>query len=124
MLQEITNDSTSEEEPSTMQTISLSEVVNQEDRQLVYIFDTLTERCFFVKYVGTSPSCDEEAKVVKSKGNAPSPILSDAEMDALLFENPLDEPSFEDFSCDEDEEDFGEDASFDDSDFYSDNPDY
>ena len=61
---------------------------------------------------------------MKSKGNAPSPILSDAEMDALLFENPLDEPSFEDFSCDEDEEDFGEDASFDDSDFYSDNPDY
>lgn len=124
VLQEITNDSTTEEEPSSMQTTSLSEVINQEDRQLVYIFDTLTERCFFVKYVGTSPSCDEEAKVVKSKGNAPSPILSDAEMDALLFENPLDESSFEDFSCDEDEEDFGEDASFDDSDFYSDNPDY
>ena len=61
---------------------------------------------------------------MKSNGNAPSPILSDAEMDALLFENPLDESSFEDFSCDEDEEDFGEDASFDDSDFYSDNPDY
>lgn len=107
-----------------MQTTSLGEVINQEDRQLVYIFDTLTERCFFVKYVETSPSCEEVAKVVKSKGNAPTPILSEAEMDALLFENPLDEPSFEDFSLDEDEEDFGEDASFDDSDFYSDNPDY
>ncbi len=90
--------------------IAIASAFEDEDKDLLYVFDTLLERCFYVKVVEKSTASLDKYKLVRKKGVAPSPQLSNEEMEAFLLEEDAafgeDEDRF--FS----EDDFDEDMEF------------
>ncbi|MDR2086393.1 MAG: plasmid pRiA4b ORF-3 family protein [Dysgonamonadaceae bacterium] len=106
-------DSNSEEDSYIMENVRLNEFLGDEGQQLIYVFDYLAERSFFVKLreiiLGKN---QKKAEVIYSKGLPPVQIssvedITIASTDSMLA---LDEDFFEDtVNLDEyDDEDFGD----------------
>ncbi len=126
VLKEITNDEDADNKADTMKGTNLASIINNEEVQLVYVFDSLTERCFFVNFVGDCAQTENSKRIVRSKGKAPNPMLSEEEMNALIFAETsdlaLEEEGALDFSLDEDELSYSDE--FGSEDLYSDNSIY
>ena len=106
--------SSSEEDIYIMESCHLSELINDEKQKLLYVFEPLTERCFFMelKEIITGENLDK-AVVIKSIGDAPPQVSLIEEFD---FSAPSSSNNFvadefmdDEFNLDEyDEEDFGD----------------
>ncbi|KGN97981.1 hypothetical protein HQ36_03380 [Porphyromonas gingivicanis] len=100
--------------------ITVASAFEDEERDLLYVFDTLLERCLYVKMVETNNTAIKEALLIRKKGEAPSPQLTNEEIESFLLEEStpfeMNEDAFlEDENFDEDieypsfegDEDFG-----------------
>jgi len=117
-------DSGSEYDNMVMEDTKLEELLSDEKQKLLYVFDLISDRAFFIELSEIIPrkSLDHPA-VVSSKGNAPQQILAD-EAVAVAPKINLDDNFYgdEDFELDElDEEGFG-DMNFDDSSLFTEDP--
>lgn len=66
----------SEEDLYVMKSTRLSELLEEEEQRLVYIFDTLSERMFFIELTEISYSAQQEEPVCSRKrGEAPQQCL-------------------------------------------------
>jgi hypothetical protein len=108
-------ESSSEYDNLIMEETKLEELIEDEKQKLLFVFDMLSERAFFIELTEIIPRQNVDSPVcVKSEGDAPSQILGD---DALIVapKISLDETFYGDegFNSDElDEESFG-DVTFD-----------
>lgn len=109
-------DSSSEEDIFVMDSCRLSELIDEEKQKLIYVFEPLTERCFFMELreIITGQSLDKP-EVVKSVGNPPAQISLIEEADLSVpvpasVDNMTDDEFMnDDFNLDEyDEEAFGD----------------
>jgi len=74
--------SSSEEDIYIMEESRLSELLDEEKQKMIYVFEPLMERCFFMELREIIPGKDQEQpQVVKSLGNAPEQITSMDELD-------------------------------------------
>lgn len=119
-------ESSSEYDNLVMEDTKLEELISDEKQKLLYVFDMISDRAFFIELseiipgkTVTKPEC------ITAKGEAPQQTLSDeAILDAPKLN--MDENFYgdEDFDIDElDEEGFG-DMNFDDSSLFSEDPKY
>ena len=107
-------DTSSDEDSYVMDSIRLSDLLDEERQRLLYVFELLTERAFFMelKEIVTGKN-QSEAKCVKSIGNPPAQMTNFEEFESKLQAplSNLDEDFFGDddtINLDEyDEEDFG-----------------
>jgi hypothetical protein len=107
-------DSSSEEDNFVMDSTRLSELLEDEKQKLVYVFEYLTDRSFFIELREIIPGKNQEkALVTRSEGKAPEQISLMEEFDVINV--PListdDEDFFDDdhFNLDEyDDDDFGD----------------
>ena len=117
-------DSGSEYDNLTMDQTALDEVLNDEEQKLLYVFNMLNDRAFYMvlseiiaRKDQTRPEC------ILKKGEAPQQNIADEDVAAGQKFN-IDENFYgdEDFDLDElDEEGFG-DISIDDNDLFSEEP--
>ncbi|MDL2224095.1 hypothetical protein LJB92_02140 [Bacteroidales bacterium OttesenSCG-928-M06] len=90
-------DSTSEEDIFVMDSARLSELLDEEKQKLIYVFEPLTERCFFMELREIITGQDlDKPEVVKSIGNPPAQISLMEEIDLSA---PI--PTATDFTDDE-----------------------
>ncbi|MCC8145906.1 MAG: plasmid pRiA4b ORF-3 family protein [Bacteroidales bacterium] len=108
-------ESSSEEDIFVMDSARLSELIDEEKQKLIYVFEPLTERCFFMELKEIITGQDlNKAEVVKSVGNPPLQISLTEELDLTVpipstTEMMDDDFMNEDFNLDEyDEEAFGD----------------
>ena len=106
-------DSSTEEDNYVMDETRLSDLLEDEKQKLIFVFDNLTERLFFMELREIIPSESlKKAKVIRTDGNAPSQILSMDELDNAIIPNIVPETD-DDFYNNEinldeyDEEDMG-----------------
>lgn len=87
-------DTSSEEDSLVMENIRLEEFVSDEGQKLMFVFDYLNERSFFMELssIITNKSLDK-AVCEKSRGDAPAQVL-----DGLFLDEKL--PTDKDFSLD------------------------
>ncbi|MBN2767431.1 MAG: hypothetical protein JXR27_13780 [Paludibacteraceae bacterium] len=117
-------DSGSEYDNLVMENTKLEELFSDEKQKLLFIFDMISDRAFFMELTDIIPGKSVDKPVcVLSEGDAPIQTLSD---EAVLADPKLsiDENFYgdEDFDIDElDEEGFG-DMNFDDSALFTDDP--
>lgn len=90
-------ESSSDEDIFVMDSCHLSELIDEEEQKLIYVFDPFTERSFFIelKEILTGQDLDQP-EVVKSIGNPPAQISLEEEID---FSVPV--PSTSDMSDDD-----------------------
>lgn len=70
-------DTTSDEDSYTMAETRLDELVEEEGQRLLFVFDNMTERAFFMELREIIPGQDlKEAVCTKSVGNAPAQLIS------------------------------------------------
>jgi len=107
-------DTSSEEDSYVMEATRLSDVLEDEKQKLLYVFEYLTERAFFMelKEIITGKS-QEKAECIKSIGNPPKQVTEFEELDAnILTPAASKEEDFfgeEEINLDEyDPEDFGD----------------
>ncbi|MDR2057742.1 MAG: plasmid pRiA4b ORF-3 family protein [Dysgonamonadaceae bacterium] len=106
-------DSNPEEDNYIMENVRLGEFLEDERQRLLYVFDYLADRSFFMELreVITGKN-QKKAKVVRSEGDAPAQMSSMEDMDLTSSTSMpgLDEDFFDDtINLDEyDEEDFGD----------------
>ncbi|GHS97519.1 hypothetical protein FACS189421_04460 [Bacteroidia bacterium] len=75
-------DSSSEEDIYVMDGSRLSELLDEEKQKLIYVFEPLTERCFFMELREIIPGkSQDKPQVVKSVGIPPKQISLMEEMD-------------------------------------------
>lgn len=102
-------DINSEEDSWVMDRTKLDEFLDEEKQRMIYIFDPLTERCFFIELseIITGKSL-ENAKCVRKEGDAPKQTIDFDEMAKIDQNLDLDENFYgdEDF----DMEDFDEEG--------------
>lgn len=103
-------DTNSEEDSWVMDTTKLDEFLDEEKQRMIYIFDPLTERCFFIELseIITGKSL-ESAKCIRKEGEAPKQTIDFDEMIKTDQNLDLDENFYgdEDFDMDDfDEEGF------------------
>ncbi|MDR2622849.1 MAG: plasmid pRiA4b ORF-3 family protein [Dysgonamonadaceae bacterium] len=102
-----------EEDSYVMDNVRLSEFLEDEGQALIYVFDYLADRSFFVKLREIIPGkTQEKAEVVRSEGKAPNQVSSMEDLNNYASQDTalvMDEDFFEDtVNLDEyDEEDFG-----------------
>ncbi len=116
-------ESSSEYDNYTMDETSLDELLTDEKQKLMYVFDMLMERAFFIELSEITAGQQSEAKCIVSKGKAPQQLLSEENLVGSQKIN-LDESFYgdESYDLDElDEEGFG-DMNFDDSALFSEDP--
>jgi hypothetical protein len=109
-------DTSSEEDSYVMDTMHLSDLLDEERQKLLYVFELLTERAFFMelKEIITGKK-QPKPQCVKSVGNPPAQVTNFEEFESKLqapVTTHLDEDFFGDddtLNLDEyDEEDFGD----------------
>ncbi|MBP6260493.1 MAG: hypothetical protein KA303_02790 [Paludibacter sp.] len=117
-------DSSSEYDNLVMEETKLEELLSDEKQKLLFVFDIVSDRAFFLELSEIIPGKNiEAAECVSSTGNPPQQIIDDEAIFAAPKMN-LDENFYgdEDFDIDElDEEGFG-DMNFDDSALFSEDP--
>ena len=101
-------DSSSDEDIYVMDKSRLSGFLDEERQKLIYVFELLTERCFYMELRGIIPGKNQdEPQVVKSAGQAPQQVSL---MENLDFSIPV--PATHSSIYDEDSDfynDFGDD---------------
>ncbi len=98
--------SNSEEDIYMMEESRLSEFLDEEKQKLIYIFEPLTRRCFFMELKEIIPGKGQEKpQLIKSLGDAPVQISL---MEELDFTVPASVPSLE-----EDEDFMDDEFNFD-----------
>ena len=106
-------DSNTEEDNYVMEETPLSDLLEDEKQKLLFVFDNLTERLFFMELREIIPGENlKKAKVVRSDGEAPSQMLSMDDLDNTIIPNivpEIDDDFFDgEINIDEyDEEDMG-----------------
>jgi hypothetical protein len=117
-------ESSSEFDNLVMEDTKLEELVVDENQKLLYVFDMMSDRVFFMEMTDIVPRKTlEKAQCVTSEGDAPIQIMAD---DGLVVapKASLDENFYgdEEYELDElDEEGFGE-MNFDDSSLFAEDP--
>jgi hypothetical protein len=102
-----------EEDSYIMENVRLSEFLEDEGQQLIYVFDYLADRSFFVKLREIIPGkSQKKAEIIRSDGQAPAQVSSIEDLSYTPQDTALDlgDDFFEDtVNLDEyDEEDFGD----------------
>jgi hypothetical protein len=117
-------ESSSEYDNLVMDKTKLEDLISDENQKLLYIFDTLLERAFFMELTEIIPRKSQTKPVcITSEGNPPVQIKVDEEL-SVTPKSSLDENFYgdEDYELDElDEEGFGE-MNFDDNSLFSEDP--
>jgi hypothetical protein len=117
-------ESSSEYDNLVMDETSLEELLVDENQKLLYVFDMMSDRVFFLELTEIIPRKDlSKAMCISSEGDAPIQIMADEGIVAVPKAS-LDENFYgdEDFELDElDEEGFGE-MNFDDSSLFAEDP--
>jgi Plasmid pRiA4b ORF-3-like protein. len=117
-------DSSSEYDNLVMEDTKLEELISEENQKLLYVFDMMSDRVFFIEMTDIIPRQSLSKPVCElSEGNAPTQILADDGL-SVAPKTTLDENFYgdEDFELDElDEEGFGE-MNFDDNSLFSEDP--
>jgi len=91
-------ESSSDEDTYVMDSSRLSELLDEERQKLIYVFELLTERCFYMELREIIPGKSQnEPQVVKSAGKPPQQI---ALMEDIDFSVPA--PTAHSYSEDED----------------------
>jgi len=115
-------DSSSEYDNLVMDKTKLEELLDDEKQKLLYVFDMISDRAFFIELTEIIPGKSVlKPEVVSTEGNAPQQIMAEEAITVAPKLN-LDENFYgdEDFDIDElDEEGFG-DMNFDDSTLFAD----
>lgn len=115
-------DTDSEYDNLVMEETKLEELISDEKQKLLYVFDMISDRAFFIELTDIIPGKSvSKPEISVSEGNAPQQIIAD-EAVSIAPKLSLDENFYgdEDFDIDElDEEGFG-DMNFDDSTLFSD----
>ena len=115
-------DSSSEYDNLVMDKTKLEELLDDEKQKLLYVFDMISDRAFFIELTEIIPGKSvSKPEVVSTEGNAPQQIMAEEAITVAPKLN-LDENFYgdEDFDIDElDEEGFG-DMNFDDSTLFAD----
>jgi hypothetical protein len=119
-------ESSSEYDNLTMDQTSLEELISDENQKLLYVFDMMSDRVFFMELTEIIPLKNaKKAECVLSEGNAPEQMIEDDILSAVVTPKATLDAEFygdEDFELDElDEEGFGE-MNFDDSSLFSEDP--
>jgi len=117
-------ESSSEYDNLVMDSTKLEELLSEENQKLLYVFDMMSDRVFFIELTEIIPlKYLENAECISSEGAAPVQIMSDEGI-VSAPKASLDENFYgdEEFELDElDEEGFGE-MNFDDSSLFSEDP--
>ena len=117
-------ESSSEYDNLVMDSTKLEELLSEENQKLLYVFDMMSDRVFFIELTEIIPlKYLEKAECISSEGVAPIQIRSEEEIISTPKAS-LDESFYgdEEFELDElDEEGFGE-MNFDDSSLFSEDP--
>jgi hypothetical protein len=115
-------DSSSEYDNLVMESTKLEELIEDEKQKLLFVFDMISERAFFIELSEIIPGKSvDKPVIVESEGKAPEQILADEAVNIAPKMN-IDENFYgdEDFDIDElDEEGFG-DMNFDDGSLFTD----
>lgn len=115
-------ESSSEYDNLVMENTKLEELISDEKQKLLYVFDMISDRAFFIELTEIIPGKSvSKPEYSSSEGKAPQQILAD-EAVSIAPKMTLDENFYgdEDFDIDElDEEGFG-DMNFDDSTLFAD----
>ena len=117
-------ESTSEYDNLVMDSTKLEDLLTDENQKLLYVFDMISDRVFFIELTEIIPRKIQEKPVcVLLEGNPPVQIMAEEALvvapKAILDENFYGD---EDYELDElDEEGFGE-MNFDDSSLFSEDP--
>ena len=103
-------DTNSDEDSYIMAETRLSDLLEDEKQHLIYIFDPLAERCFFIELseIITGKSL-KAPKVTRSEGKVPPQTV---DFDDLLASNPI----VQTISLDDEEDMFGDGVSYEDID--------
>ncbi|MDD5184219.1 MAG: hypothetical protein PHS84_03050 [Paludibacter sp.] len=117
-------ESSSEYDNLVMDSTVLEELLVDEGQKLLYVFDMMSDRVFFMELTEIIPLKNQKAaKCITSSGEAPIQIIADEGV-AVVPKTALDENFYgdEEFDMEElDEEGFGE-MNFDDSSLFSEDP--
>ena len=117
-------ESDSEYDNLVMNETKLEELISDEKQKLLYVFDLMSDRAFFIELSEIIPGKKvEKATCVSSKGNPPQQLPMNME-DNFATKINLDETFYgdEEFELEElDEEGFG-DLNFEDSSLFSEDP--
>jgi len=117
-------ESTSEYDNLVMENTSLEELLIDENQKLLYVFDMISERVFFMELTEIIPRKNLDKPVcITSEGDAPIQIMPDDGLTVIPKEN-IDENFYgdEDYEPEElDQEGFGE-MNFDDSSLFAEDP--
>jgi len=117
-------ESSSEYDNLVMEDTKLEDLLTDEDQKLLYVFDMMSDRVFFMELSEIVPRKNlDKAVCISSDGEAPLQIMADEGLNATPKAS-LDENFYgdEDFELDElDEEGFGE-MNFDNNSLFSEDP--
>ena len=99
-------DTSSEEDNYIMETTVLEDLITEEHQRLLYVFDPMSERVFFIELLEiiTGKELDEPV-CSRSTGNPPEQLL-DYKAEAMNLKLDLDENFYGDEDYDDDEVDF------------------
>ena len=87
-----------------MKDTTISELIEDEKQKLIYVFDYMTERCFFIELSEIITGKDiEGAKCSKKEGDAPKQTINFEEMAASNSSLDLDENFYGDQDFDMEE---------------------
>ncbi len=118
-------DTSSEEDSYVMDKTKLSELLDEEKQKLIYVFDYLSERVFFMELKEIIPGKNQKQAVcTKSTGEAPKQVSSIDDLDKSSFRDSDIEENFygdEDFDMDELDKDGFDGFSEENSNPYDDN---
>lgn len=119
-------ESSSEYDNLTMDKTSLEELISDENQKLLYVFDMMSDRVFFMELTEIIPlKSQTKAKCILSEGDAPIQTVEDDILTTVVAPKANLDSEFygdEEFELDElDEEGFGE-MNFDDSSLFSEDP--
>lgn len=115
-------ESSSEYDNLVMEDTKLEELLSDEKQKLLYVFDIITERAFFMELSETLPGIRmSAAECISAKGEPPVQTTSEEEFIAAPNLN-VDENFYgdEDFDIDELDEDGFSDMNFDDTSLFND----
>jgi hypothetical protein len=106
-------DSSSEEDNYVMEETRLSDLLEDEKQKLLYVFEYLTDRCFFMELRTIIPGKNQKkAEIIRSEGKAPEQVSLIEDFDTAFPVTPsaTDDDDFfhEGITDDYDEEDFSE----------------
>jgi hypothetical protein len=117
-------ESSSEYDNLVMENTKLEELLVDENQKLIYVFDMMSDRVFFMELTDIIPRKNLEKPVcISSEGVAPVQIMADDGITAVS-KPTIDENFYgdEDYELDElDEEGFGE-MNFDDNSLFAEDP--